>query len=441
MEGNNTHNKKKLKKGVKFFLVILVLMIPAGFCGYEFYLKGKIEEWTRVGFMPDPNDSSKTIYKDENREIVYGPQVIDGKNYYFEEETGWMVTGTHQEKDGIRFYGEDGAMVTGFNDQEDGKHYYDENGVMVTGIRSIENEPYLFNDNGIMQTNCYKRGADGDESHVSYFDENGHIVKGRRNIDGTDRYFDDNGNLAVDIEYLQNGVQEVLNQWSGDISFYFKDIRSGQSFTINDHTYYPCCMIKVPSLITIYNAIADGTIQKTDQVAHWIDLMIRISDNTAFNNLMILLGGGSGPAGVNKVTETAHALGMSDTYARHGLQPGENYFAAGGINKSSPKDLGVAFEKIYNHEVATPELCDEMIEILKTCDDFEELQAGLPEGTPFAHKTGCAEAIYNDGGIVYGPTGDYIIVCFSNNAKYIPMMTAVSKYVYEYEASLIPEGV
>lgn len=440
MKGNGK-NKKKLKKGVKILLCVLFLAVPCcGTLGY-FVVWPKYQEMTRVGFMLDPNDATKTIYKDENHEIVYGAKTIDGKNYFFDEKTGWMITGSHQEKDGIRYYGDDGAMITGFNDQEDGKHYYDQNGLMSVGIQTIDNESYYFNDTGIMQVNTYKRGADGNENHISYFDENGHVVKGRRNIDGTDRFFDDNGNLAVDIEYLQNGVQEVLNQWSGDISFYFKDLNSNQSFTINDHTFYPCCMIKVPSLITIYNAISDGTIQKTDQVAHWIDLMIRISDNTSFNNLMILLGGGNGAAGVQKVTETAQALGMSDTIARHGLQPGDNFFSAGGSNKSCPKDLGLAFEKIYNHEVATPELCDEMIEILKTCDDYEELQAGLPEGTPFAHKTGCAFEIYNDGGIVYGPTGNYIIVCFSDKARYIPMMTAVSEFVYNYEANLIPEGV
>lgn len=441
-EMKNNKHKKKLKKEVKVFLVILIAIASTFTMAYHFYLGPMLKEMNRVGFIQDKENPTEVIYKNKNHEIVYGPKKIKGKHYYFDEKTGHMKKGPIKQKDGIHYYGEDGAMVTGFVNQEDGKHYYQpKTGIMLTGVQKIDGEKYVFEDNGIMKTNSFCRGMDGNEKHVSYLDENGHQVKGRRNIDGVDRYFDENGNIAVDTEQLQQGVQQVLNNWSGDISFYFKDLQSNQSFSINDHTFYPCCMIKVPSLITIFNAIAEGRITRSEQVNHWIDLMIRISDNTSFNNLMAVLGGGNPAKGVAEVTQTAHDLGMNDTYARHGLEPGENTFSTNGKNQSSPHDLGIAFEKIYRHEVATPELCDEMIEILKSCDDHDELEAGLPAGTPFANKTGCADALYHDGGIVYGPTNDYIIVCFSNGASYMKMMSAVSEYVYNYMDQLIPEGV
>lgn len=411
--------KRKMKVWVKILIVGMILCVIACIPGYIFIAKPILAEYNRTGFIPDQEDPTKIMYKNENREYVYGAQIIEGKHYYFDPTSGYMQTG--------------------FVKEEQDTYYYDTEGVMVTGMHDIEGNTYLFGDDGIMKTNMYQKIDKDGQSQISYFDQDGKMLKGKQVIDGQEKLFDDSGKLIPDMAYIQNGIQEILNHYRGDISIYFKDLNTGNSFTINDHTFYPCCMIKVPSLITVYNCIRDGKIQKTDQVARWIDLMIRISDNTSFNSLMQLIGGGDGVKGVQLVTQTAKEMGLENTEVHHGLKPGENYFTEGGSNKSCPKDIALAFEKIYNHEVATPELCDEMIEILKTCDDYEELQAGLPEGLPFAHKTGCAYELYHDGGIVYLDGNPYIIVCFSDKAWYTKMMSDVSKFVYEYQSTLYPQ--
>lgn len=428
-------------------LIILILAILAILgAGAFYYVKPMVEEYYRVGFVESKEDSSQMQYRNENHEYVYGLQQIDGKQYYFDETTGFMYKGFKEINGSKYMFNDEGIMVKDQfehikNQDAEKVSYFDHEGKMVTGLQTIQENRYFFQEDGSLVTNQFKRLTIDEKEQISYFDEEGKMVTGKRTIDGTERYFDENGNLSVDTEYLQNGIQDILNKYRGDISIYFKDLTSNQNFVMNDHTYYPCCMIKVPSLITIYNCIRDGIITKTPQIERWVDLLIRISDNTAFNNLMCAIGGGNGVKGVNMVTQTAHELGMNDTYAKHGLKPGENYFSAGGANQSCAKDLGLAFEKIYRHEVATPELCDEMIEILKTCDDYEELQNGLPSDVEFAHKTGCAYALYHDGGIVYLNGREYILVCFSDNARYTVMMPEVSKFVYEYQANFMPSEI
>lgn len=438
------NGRRRVRKGrlVVLALVIFAIIGAGVFC----YVKPMIEEYYRVGFVVDKEDSSKVMYRNEQHEYVYGLQTIDGKQYYFDEKTGYMSKGLKEINGSKYMFNDEGVMVTNQFEHikdKDSEHvsYFDHEGKMVKGLQTIQDKQYFFNEDGSLVTNQYKRLKIDETEQISYFDEEGKMVTGRKDIDGQDRFFDDNGKLSIDTEYLQTGIQNILNSYRGDISIYFKDLTSNESFVMNDHTYYPCCMIKVPSLITIYNCIRDGIITKTPQIEHWIDLMIRISDNTAFNNLMCAIGGGNGVKGVNMVTQTAHEIGMHDTDAKHGLKPGENYFSAGGANKSCAKDLGLAFEKIYRHEVATPELCDEMIEILKTCDDYEELQNGLPSDVAFAHKTGCAYALYHDGGIVYLDGREYILVCFSDNARYTVMMPEVSKFVYEYQANFMPSEI
>ena len=51
-----------------------------------------------------------------------------------------------------------------------------------------------------------------------------------------------------------------------------------------------------------------------------------------------------------------------------------------------------------------------MIEILKGQTDNDKIPKGLPTGSVFAHKTGEIEGYLHDGGIVYNPQGDYIII-------------------------------
>ena len=437
---------KKHRTLVKVLIVLLVVLVTGGSIGYFCYLKPKIDEYNFVGFVQDKDDPTKKLYHNENHEYEHGLKEIDGKQYYFDEDTGFMLKGIYDINGSKYMFNDEGVMVKdslehiNINGIEQ-LSYFDEEGKMVKGLQEINGERYFFDEDGAAVTKQFKRIIVDDREQISYFDEEGKITKGRKNIDGVDRYFDEYGNLSIDTEYLQQGIQSILDQYHGDISIYFKDLTSNESFVMNDHTYYPCCMIKVPSLITIYNCIRDGSITKTPQVEHWIDLMIRISDNTAFNSLMTLIGGGDGTKGVAMVTQTARDIGMENTQARHGLKPGENYFSAGGANQSCAKDLGIAFEKIYRHEVANDELCEEMIEILKTCDDYEELQNGLPSDIDFAHKTGCAYALYHDGGIVYLNGREYILVCFSDQARYTVMMPEVSKFVYEYQANFMPSNI
>ena len=77
-------------------------------------------------------------------------------------------------------------------------------------------------------------------------------------------------------------------------------------------------------------------------------------------------------------------------------------------------------------------------QVTTTLQSTMELAAGLPEGVEFAHKTGCADDIYHDGGVVYMGDRDYIISLFTAGFgdDRSEMMAEISRYVYEYEANL-----
>lgn len=348
-----------------------------------------------------PFSDAIMVYVDQNGHLYHGNLEIDGKEYHFNEDSGFMTRG--------------------FVTHKTNTYYYDQKGHKLYGFQTINDHTYYFDKNGKMAKDTYVAFSKDGQLHLDYYDKSGEKTK--QEVD-------------FDIEEIQSQVQKVLSKYDGDISVYFKDLRTEQSFYINPKNMYPCCMIKVPALIKIFQEIENGNI---DHAAHAteIEQMITISSNTAYNNLAALLGGGNGIFGLYQINQMCIEQGLENTELHHGLLPGENFFTDGGANTSNPKDIGILFEKLYKKEIISNKACQDMISILKACEDRDEIQAGLDKGIEFAHKTGAADLLYHDGGIVYLPGRDYILVIFSNEvSRMYDMMQEVSKTILNYQKSL-----
>lgn len=124
-----------------------------------------------------------------------------------------------------------------------------------------------------------------------------------------------------------------------------------------------------------------------------LTLMITRSDNTATNILINALG-------MDAINQRMQALGltqsrlnrvMMDTVA---VQQGrENYVTA--------REMNELLKKMYHHELASPDLCDQMIAILVRNEDTLTIPRDLPPGTRIAHKTGMLAYVRGDAGIIY----------------------------------------
>lgn len=348
-----------------------------------------------------PFSDAIMVYVDQNGHLYHGNLEIDGKEYHFNEDSGFMTRG--------------------FVTHKTNTYYYDQKGHKLYGFQTINDHTYYFDKNGKMAKDTYVAFSKDGQLHLDYYDKTGEKTK--QEVD-------------FDIEEIQSQVQKVLSKYDGDISVYFKDLRTEQSFYINPKNMYPCCMIKVPALIKIFQEIENGNINHAAHATE-IEQMITISSNTAYNNLAALLGSGNGIFGLYQINQMCIEQGLENTELHHGLLPGENFFTDGGANTSNLKDIGILFEKLYKKEIISNKACQDMISILKACEDRDEIQAGLDKGIEFAHKTGAADLLYHDGGIVYLPGRDYILVIFSNEvSRMYDMMQEVSKTILNYQKSL-----
>lgn len=363
-----------------------------------------------------PFVSSATVYIDSNGDLAHGMHKIGKDYYYFSQDTGFMKKG--------------------FQTIDHKTYYFDHNGKRVNGLHTINGKTYYFEKNGQMVAKKFKAYTKDNHPMLSYFDQKGHMVTGSKTINKKKYVFDKNGNLQIDIEKLQKEVQEIISKYSGDISVYFKDLRTRKSFEINPQSMYPCCMIKTVALAAVFQEI-DAQTMDYSQYAQWIEPMIIISDNTSYNVLMEVIGNGNGLYGLHKANVLAQQIGMNHTALHHGLQPGENFFTDGGDNVSSATDIGLFFENLYDHKLASEDSCNKMIDLFKQCSDYTALQSGLGKNIEFAHKTGCADTYYHDGGIVFLPGRDYILVVFSKDVNvYTSLMQEISACVFEYQNTL-----
>ena len=127
-------------------------------------------------------------------------------------------------------------------------------------------------------------------------------------------------------------------------------------------------------------------------------LMMIYSDNTATNIFINELGMDATNQRMQTIGLTKSRLNrvMMDTLAAR--QGRENYVTA--------REMNSLLGKIYRHEVATPALCVQMLDILKQPrnagpEDMLTIPRLLPKGTVVAHKTGILPYVRGDVGIVY----------------------------------------
>lgn len=123
--------------------------------------------------------------------------------------------------------------------------------------------------------------------------------------------------------------------------------------------------------------------------------MITRSSNLATNIVIDLLG-------ARRVDSTTHALGATRTRVYRGVED-EKAFEAGLNNVTTAADLATLLEAIDEGRAASRASCDSMRAILLRQHDNAQIPAGLPPGTPVAHKTGQITAVLHDAAIVYPP--------------------------------------
>lgn len=177
-------------------------------------------------------------------------------------------------------------------------------------------------------------------------------------------------------------------------------------------------VIKLPIMVEVMEQVKAGTLDLSDihiltdsekaggdgvlknyshrsriSYADLLRLMLVYSDNTATNIFINELGMAAINARIKAMGLTNTRLNrvmLDTTAARQGRN---NYVTAADMNR--------LLSQLYRHQLATPALCEQMLDILKQNEDTLTIPRLLPKPTVVAHKTGTLAYVRGDAGIIY----------------------------------------
>ena len=251
--------------------------------------------------------------------------------------------------------------------------------------------------------------------------------------------------LRKEIEKSEEVVaafKEKTKNLSGVYGLYVSDLESGFSYGVNElETYEPASLNKLPVMAAMYMEAEEGnldlktkhTLKASDKVGgagslygkpagyeityrNLIRLMGKQSDNTAFNIAKNLLGD-------EKINEAMLKIGMKNTSLAN--------------NKTTPEDIGVFFEELWNGNVVDDRHRDELLEFLTDTVYEVWISEGIPDNVRVAHKFGRELHVVNDAGIVFAEE-PFVLVIMSKGVverEADAILPDLARIVYEVEVS------
>ncbi len=231
-------------------------------------------------------------------------------------------------------------------------------------------------------------------------------------------------------------LQEQLGQFKGKTGFYYKNLVTKETICYHEYeAFQAASVIKIPVMIELFRRFEEGTLSKTDTLKvreedklpscgalsylhegievtllDLCTLMIILSDNTATNLLIRLLG-------MKEINQTLSSLSCKVTRLNRLLF--ERELSRQGIqNYVAPAEIGYLLELMYQKELISASASEEMIAILKN----QQLNGKIPffctDSTEIAHKTGEDDGITHDVGIVF--TKKPFIIAFCSEDVDVP---------------------
>jgi len=257
----------------------------------------------------------------------------------------------------------------------------------------------------------------------------------------------------TDVMYdLKQKLQALGNNYKSlSPSIFVWDFNSGKYVDLNAETPYPAAsIIKLPVLVSLFknteieatNLYDDmtlteyyrspgsghmqyqpaGTKYTVDNLAK---VMMQDSDNTATNMLISKLGS------TNAVNADIRNWGLQSTYIKTWLPD------LSGTNTTSAKDIAKILCNLDNPAFLNVNSRSYIYDYMSHIKNNGLIPKGLPEGTPFVHKTGDIGSMLGDAGIVHMPNGNrYAVVIMvkrpHNSPQAVTYIQQASKIIYDY---------
>jgi beta-lactamase class A len=233
------------------------------------------------------------------------------------------------------------------------------------------------------------------------------------------------------MQSLRADLHRMVVRFPASTAVEVMDLSTGYHIGYNATAVMPAAStIKVPVMVEVFKQLEAGRfdldrrvtllggdkdygsgdlcyapVGSTYSIDQLLDAMIDVSDNTATNMLIRLVG-------VRSVNRTMYDLGLMQTHLR-GYVHTDSWSVRQAL-QSSPRDMVHLLELMAKRELVDDWSSNEMISILEGDQINTLLPQPLPAGIAIAHKTGSFFDTLNDVGIVYA-TDPYVIAVMTTH--------------------------
>ena len=242
-------------------------------------------------------------------------------------------------------------------------------------------------------------------------------------------------------------LEKFLKEEKGSYSVYYKDLKTGQEFGVNENKVLTGGSLNKLLIISyLYNLARDNkinlddkiTIQKKDirdygtgslrytgagksyALKTLTQLALEQSDNTAAYVLSIKLG-------EDKIQEYGKRLGLESTNMAN--------------NKTTARDMGKILELIYSRKITSDPLTREFLDFMKDTDFEDRLVRDIPSQVSVYHKAADATNMVHDVGIIdpsttLGASGTSFILAIltsdiENGEEAKKTIGKIAKFIYD----------
>src|SRR5918997_3182940 len=209
-------------------------------------------------------------------------------------------------------------------------------------------------------------------------------------------------------ESLRSELGQIAQAYPATYGVVVLDPSSGERVAMDaDRRFLPASLNKLPVLMTLYKAAANGEVDLDDEISmqasdvqaygtgvlytypigytmtlrECAEYLIKKSDNTAWKMLNRYLG-------TDYIRAELYRAGATST----------EYWIP---NITTPNDVLLMLEKISDPSYTTPYLSAEMLGLMQNTDFEDRLPQPLPEGTRVSHKIGYFGSTFADAGVVF----------------------------------------
>jgi len=247
---------------------------------------------------------------------------------------------------------------------------------------------------------------------------------------------------------LKREVEEALLGITGIYGIVVKNLKTGEAYYKNDHRIFePGSLYKLWVMAEVFSQIQNGEIEEDEilsdniavlnskfdidpTVAELTDGTITLSVKDALEQMITI----SHNYAAYLLTDRVKLSNVAKFLDQHKFSESR----VGEPPETTAYDIALFFEELYKGELGNVETTQKMIDLLKRQTLNGKLPKYLPSEVDVAHKTGEINFFSHDAGIVFTPSGNYIIVVLSESDSpkgAEDRIAQVSQAVYKYFTS------